>query len=127
MMRGVRRKDTAPEMKLRRALWAKGLRYRLHRRALPGTPDVVFVGAKLAVFVHGCFWHGHDCAKSRHAPKTNVAYWAAKVAKNRDRDATAIAALSASGWRMRVVWECELVRVDEVADAIKAEVRRPAG
>lgn len=108
VMARVRSKDTGPELKLRRLLTAMGLRYRLHRRELPGSPDVAFIGRRTAVFVHGCFWHGHDCRRGARAPKQNAAYWAAKIARNRARDAEVATRLDAMGWRALVVWECEL-------------------
>ena len=107
VMAGVRSKDTAPERALRRILTGLGARYRLHRRDLPGTPDVVMPGRKLAFFVHGCFWHGHDCARGSRVPKANRDYWLAKVARNTARDDRAKQALEAAGWRVEVVWECD--------------------
>lgn len=106
-MRAVRSRDTTPERRLRHLLWSAGHRYRLHAD-LPGRPDLVFRGARLAVFVHGCFWHGHPCPRGARAPKTNAAYWRAKIARNIARDEAALQALAALGWRAEVVWECEL-------------------
>ena len=108
VMRRVKGKDTTPELKVRKALTALGARYRLHRADLPGKPDIVMPGRLLAVFVHGCFWHGHDCARGARVPKANRDYWLAKVARNRARDAASRAALEAAGWRVETVWECEL-------------------
>jgi DNA mismatch endonuclease (patch repair protein) len=108
VMRRVKGRDTAPEMTVRRALTRLGARYRLHRKDLPGSPDVVMPGRRLALFVHGCFWHGHDCARGARTPKQNRDYWTAKVARNRARDAAARAALEAGGWRVETLWECEL-------------------
>ncbi len=108
VMRRVRGKDTAPELIVRRMLWRLGARYRLHRRDLPGRPDVALPGRRLAIFVHGCFWHGHDCARGARVPKANRVYWLDKVARNRARDAAARAALEAQGWCVETVWECEL-------------------
>ncbi len=108
VMRAVPGKNTSAEMRVRRLLTRMGLRYRLHRRDLPGSPDVVFPGRRLALFVHGCFWHGHDCPRGARTPKTNTAYWTAKIARNRTRDLAASDALQAQGWRVAVVWECEL-------------------
>ena len=93
---------------MRRLLTRLGLRYRLHRRDLPGSPDVAFPGRRLALFVHGCFWHGHDCRRGARTPKTNADYWIGKIARNRARDAAAQDSLQAMGWRVAVVWECEL-------------------
>jgi DNA mismatch endonuclease, patch repair protein len=108
VMRAVPGKDSSAELKVRRLLTRMGLRYRLHRRDLPGSPDVVFAGRRLALFVHGCFWHGHDCRRGARMPKTNADYWIAKVARNRARDTKVQAALAGQGWRAEVVWECEL-------------------
>jgi DNA mismatch endonuclease (patch repair protein) len=108
VMRRVKGKDTSPEMTVRRALTHLGVRYRLHRADLPGTPDIVLPGRRLALFVHGCFWHGHDCARGARVPKQNRDYWVGKVARNRARDEKSRAALAAAGWRVETVWECEL-------------------
>jgi DNA mismatch endonuclease (patch repair protein) len=107
-MRRVKGRDTTPERQVRRLVWAAGGRYRLNRADLPGKPDIVLAGRRLAIFVHGCFWHGHTCARGARVPKANRDYWTAKVARNRARDAAAQAALAAGGWRVEVVWECEL-------------------
>jgi len=108
VMRRVKGRDTTPEMKVRRALTALGARYRLHRKDLPGSPDIVLPGRRLALFVHGCFWHGHDCARGARVPKANRDYWVAKLARNRARDAWSRTALEAAGWRVEILWECEL-------------------
>jgi DNA mismatch endonuclease (patch repair protein) len=108
VMRRVKGRDTKPEMIVRRALTRLGARYRLHRKDLPGSPDVAMPGRKLALFVHGCFWHGHDCARGARVPKQNRDYWTAKVARNRARDAANRAAYSEMGWRVETLWECEL-------------------
>jgi DNA mismatch endonuclease, patch repair protein len=107
VMARVKSKDTTPEKALRRLLTGLGARYRLHRKDLPGNPDVVMPGRRLAFFVHGCFWHGHDCARGSRVPKANRDYWLAKVARNVARDARSIEALAAAGWRVEVVWECD--------------------
>jgi DNA mismatch endonuclease (patch repair protein) len=108
VMRRVAGKDSSAELKVRRLLTRLGARYRLHRKDLPGSPDVAFPGRRLALFVHGCFWHGHDCRRGARQPKANADYWTAKIARNRARDRAAIEALEATGWRAEVVWECEL-------------------
>lgn len=107
VMARVKSKDTTPEKALRRLLTGLGARYRLHRKDLPGNPDLVMPGRRLAFFVHGCFWHGHDCARGSRVPKANRDYWLAKVARNVARDARSIEALEAAGWRVEVVWECD--------------------
>lgn len=106
-MRSVRSRDTTPELIVRRAATALGFRYRLHRATLPGKPDLVFVSRRKAIFVHGCFWHGHDCKRGSREPKSNVDYWRAKIQRNRKRDQDAFVALQAEGWQVLVLWECE--------------------
>lgn len=108
VMARVRSQDTGPERLLRKVLTSLGARYRLHRKDLPGRPDLVMPGRKLAFFVHGCFWHGHDCARGSRVPKANRDYWLAKVARNTARDALAQQALAAAGWRVEILWECEM-------------------
>lgn len=120
VMRRVKGKDTSPELAVRRMLWRLGARYRLHRKDLPGKPDVVMAGRRLAVFVHGCFWHGHDCARGARQPKQNADYWSDKIGRNRARDAASTEALTAMGWRAETVWECEL----RDRPALEARLRR---
>ncbi len=107
-MRRVKGAGTAPEMIVRRLIWGLGGRYRLNRADLPGKPDIVLAGRRLAIFVHGCFWHGHDCARGARVPKANRDYWVEKVRRNRARDDAARAALETAGWRVETVWECAL-------------------
>lgn len=107
MMAGIRGKDTRPELMLRKGLHAAGFRYRLHDRALPGRPDMVFPRYRAVLFAHGCFWHGHDCHLFRW-PSTRQEFWAAKITHNRDVDARSERALAAAGWRPGIVWECAL-------------------
>ena len=106
-MSRIRGRDTKPEMLIRRGLHAKGLRFRLHRRDLPGRPDLVFPQHKACLFVHGCFWHGHDCPLFQ-LPDTRRDFWRAKIDRNRERDRQAMDALRQSGWRVLVIWECAL-------------------
>jgi DNA mismatch endonuclease (patch repair protein) len=120
VMRRVKGRDTQPELKLRKLLTRLGLRYRLHRKDLPGSPDIAMMGKKTAIFMHGCFWHGHDCRRGARHPKANADYWLAKIGRNRARDATSLAKLETMGWRPVVVWECELK--DEAA--LEARLRR---
>ena len=117
IMRAVPRRDTSAELKVRRLLRPIAPGYRLHRKDVPGNPDIAFVGAKKAIFVHGCFWHGHDCRRGARVPKTNADYWQAKIGRNRARDARHLDELAALGWRALVVWECELA--DEAALAAR--------
>jgi len=108
VMARVKSKNTSPERAVRRILTRLGARYRLHRKDLPGNPDIVMPGRKLAIFVHGCFWHGHDCARGARVPKVNRDYWLAKVARNKARDERTRHALSLDGWTVETIWECEL-------------------
>ena len=108
VMRRVKGRDTSPELAVRRALTRLGARYRLHRKDLPGKPDIVLPGRRLALVVHGCFWHGHDCARGARMPKANRPYWEAKIGRNRARDIEHRSALEAKGWRAVTLWECEL-------------------
>ena len=108
-MAAIRSKDTKPEWYVRRRVHAAGFRYRLHRRDLPGRPDLVFPRFRLAVFVHGCFWHGHDCKRARR-PRTNTEYWDAKLDRNMIRDQESAYALEEARWDVFTLWECTLER-----------------
>ncbi len=107
VMRAVKSTNTAPELRVRAAARALGAGYRLGGWGLPGKPDLTFPGRRAAIFVHGCFWHGHDCKRGARAPKDNADYWRAKIARNVARDARTLEALRAGGWRTLVIWECE--------------------
>lgn len=106
-MQAVKSKDTVPEMTVRRALHSLGYRYRIHGRDLPGCPDIVFPGRRKAIFIHGCFWHGHPCARGARQPKTNASYWTAKISRNRTRDLRVKRLLRAAGWDVFIAWECQ--------------------
>ncbi len=125
VMRQVKGRDTGPELTVRRALTRLGARYRLHRKDLAGSPDIVMPGRRLAVFVHGCFWHGHDCARGARTPKANRDYWMAKVARNRARDAASAEALTRDGWRVETFWECELKDEAAVDARLRAALQPP--
>lgn len=107
VMRAVKSRNTTPELAVRRAAHSLGLRFRLRRDDLPGKPDLVFPARRIALFVHGCFWHGHDCPRGTRIPQTNRAYWQAKIAHNMARDSASAAALKNLGWTPRTLWECE--------------------
>ena len=114
-MKRVGRKDTAPELIVRKFLHRAGLRFRVHVRQLPGTPDIVLPRFKTVVFVNGCFWHGHRCAHGAVRAKTNTRFWDRKIADNRARDKRKTAALKALGWRVERVWECQCDRVSTLS------------
>ncbi|MCZ4433165.1 very short patch repair endonuclease [Agrobacterium sp. SOY23] len=127
MMSGIRGKDTKPELLVRRALHAAGFRYRLHERTLPGKPDMVFPKYSAVVFIHGCFWHGHDCHLFR-MPSTRTEFWQAKISGNVARDVRATALLRETGWRVGTVWECALkgsekLPVDDIVAALEVWLR----
>ena len=112
-MRAIKSKDTKPELIIRKLFREAGYPgYRIHRKDLPGRPDIAYIGRKKAVFVHGCFWHGHDCSVGIRKPKSNQAYWIPKIERNKQRDEVNISALQASGWRVLVIWECELMELE---------------
>ncbi len=125
VMRRVKGRDTSPELAVRRILREAGIGYRLGGGGLPGRPDVVMKGRRVALFVHGCFWHGHDCPRGARQPKANAAYWIAKIDRNRARDIAACETLQAAGWRVVTVWECEM-KAPDFAARLVAEVRGQA-
>lgn len=129
-MSRVRSRNTRPEMLVRRGLHALGYRFRLHRRDLPGRPDLVLPSHRVALFVHGCFWHGHDCELFR-LPATRSEFWARKISGNKARDQKALLELAARGWRTMIVWECAIRGgarrpVDHVILEIDRFIRTPA-
>lgn len=119
-MARVRSRNTNPERQVREALTQLGYRYRLHRADIPGKPDIAFVGRRKVIFVHGCFWHGHDCARGARAPKANAEYWRGKIGRNRARDAVTLDRLAREGWTALVLWECELRDAAALADRLVA-------
>jgi DNA mismatch endonuclease (patch repair protein) len=130
MMAKVKGRDTKPELAVRRALFREGFRYRLHRGDLPGRPDIVLGRYRQAIFVHGCFWHGHDCPKGKKRPASNATFWNMKLDGNTERDRRNRSALEAAGWNVVVIWECELETglsclLDRLRQGDHA-VRRPA-
>jgi DNA mismatch endonuclease (patch repair protein) len=109
VMRSVKAKHTRPELRVRKIVTALGYRYRLHRADLPGNPDLAFVGKRKAIFVQGCFWHGHPCKRGARMPKANAQYWRAKIARTIARDQANRCVLAGLGWSVLDVWECELL------------------
>ncbi len=124
VMRAVKSRDTGPELRVRKLLRAIAPGYRLNRADLPGKPDIVYARRKLAIFVHGCFWHGHDCPRGARAPKANAEYWRAKIARNRARDERTLAAYAAMGWRTLVIFECGLKDEPALKMQLEAAVGR---
>src|ERR1700739_421736 len=115
-MAAIKSRNTKPELAVRKLLHASGFRFRLHRKDLPGRPDIVLPRYKTAIFVHGCFWHQHEGCKLASKPSSRQEYWKAKFDRNAERDRNSFASLTALGWRVVVVWECDVRKsVDEVA------------
>jgi DNA mismatch endonuclease, patch repair protein len=126
-MRQIRSKDTAPELILRRLAHAMGYRFRLHRKDLPGKPDLVFSARKKVVFLHGCFWHQHKGCREGRLPGTRREYWQPKLARNQERDAVSEAALRSLGWGVLTLWECEVERdTVGVSKRLKGFLGKPA-
>jgi DNA mismatch endonuclease (patch repair protein) len=124
VMRAVKGRDTTPELAVRGILRTAGIGYRLGGAGLPGRPDLVMKGRRVALFVHGCFWHGHDCARGARKPRANADYWAAKIGRNRARDEATVTALQATGWRVVTVWECAMKAPgfgDRLVDAVRGQ------
>ena len=120
VMRAVKSRDTSPELFVRKILRGIASGYRLHRKDIPGNPDIAYIGSKRAIFVHGCFWHGHDCARGARVPKANADYWRGKIARNVARDAAHREKLAALGWRALTVWECELKDAAALEERLRA-------
>lgn len=125
-MAAIKGKDTKPEMIVRRLPHSLGYRYRLHRNDLPGKPDIVFIGRRKAIQIHGCFWHQHPGCKSAHVPLSRIEYWQPKLARNVTRDKANLEALSAAGWDVMVLWECEIKRGDDIQEKLVNFLGRPA-
>ena len=119
-MRRIRSKDTAPELMVRSLVHRLGYRFRLHRKNLPGKPDLVFPFRRKVIFVHGCFWHGHDCPSVARTPKTHTGYWVEKIQRNTERDVQHQSALKTLGWDVLVLWECELKAAETLSSRITA-------
>lgn len=109
-MSSIKSLDTKPEMVVRRWLWREGFRYRLHVKSLPGTPDIVLRKLKTVIFVNGCFWHGHIEGECYRPSKSNIEFWTQKIKRNRERDVSNSLALRSKGWKVLVVWECQLIK-----------------
>lgn len=123
-MANIRSRHTGPEIKVRSIVHRLGYRYRLHVKDLPGKPDLVFPSRSRVIYVHGCFWHLHDCKYGRATPKTNAKFWANKRKSNATRDRRNLRALRHAGWKVAVVWECELKAPDRVRGRLERFLRR---
>ncbi|HMQ57034.1 MAG TPA: very short patch repair endonuclease [Rhizobiaceae bacterium] len=119
-MRAVKSRNTTPELAVRKIARTISSGYRLNRADLPGKPDLAWIGAKRAIFVHGCFWHGHECRRGARIPKENRDYWVGKIARNKARDVKNRLHLEAAGWRVLTIWECELRDTQEVEARLRA-------
>jgi DNA mismatch endonuclease (patch repair protein) len=118
IMRAVKSQNTAPEKFVRSLLHSLGFRYRLHRKDLPGKPDIVFPARGKVIFVHGCFWHGHTCRRGARTPKNNADYWIAKIERNRVRDKINVEKLRNEGWQVLMIWECEIGNREVLANRL---------
>jgi DNA mismatch endonuclease, patch repair protein len=119
-MRAVKGRDTQPERTVRKLLYSMGFRYRLNRADLPGKPDIVLPKHRKVIFVHGCFWHGHQCRRGNRMPKNNREYWSKKIGRNRERDQAAQTALIEQGWQVAVLWECEIRQGEVLKEQLNA-------
>ncbi|MGP8270110.1 MAG: very short patch repair endonuclease [Terracidiphilus sp.] len=117
-MRAIRSKDMRPELAVRHLVHQMGYRYRLHKKDLPGKPDLAFVSRRKVIFVHGCFWHAHKGCKAAHVPKSNLEYWGPKLERNLTRDLKNIESLMANGWETLIIWECETKTQEELKKRI---------
>jgi DNA mismatch endonuclease (patch repair protein) len=122
LMSRIRGKDTKPELTVRRLAHALGYRFRLHRRDLPGVPDLTFPGPRKVVFVHGCFWHQHPECRFAYKPKSNLEFWKRKLAANTRRDANVLQKLREQGWSPLVIWECETSDLQHLTDRLKSHL-----
>jgi DNA mismatch endonuclease (patch repair protein) len=117
-MSRVRSENTTPELAVRRLVFGMGYRYRLHDKRLPGKPDLVFAGRRKAIFVHGCFWHGHVACRYGKLPKSRIEFWSAKIARNKERDLNNEQRLIDAGWRVLIVWQCELKDLERLKQTL---------
>ena len=125
MMRGIKSKDTRPELAVRSLAHRMGYRFRLHRRELPGCPDLIFPSRQKVIFVHGCYWHRHPGCKFAYSPKSRIEFWSAKFASNVARDAAAITSLREAGWDPMVIWECGSSATEKLGTKLLAHLGAP--
>jgi DNA mismatch endonuclease (patch repair protein) len=126
IMKSISAQNTGPELRVRKLLHSVGYRFRLHAKDLPGRPDIVFRSRRKAIFVHGCFWHGHGCSKGR-LPKSRTAYWGPKIAANQDRDRKVIYELGKSGWQSLVIWQCQVNDREQLEMVLKEFLAKEGG
>ena len=126
IMRNIRGRNTVPERRVRSFLHSMGFRFRIHAKELPGKPDIVMPKYRAVIFVHGCFWHKHPGCKDSHVPKSNVAYWGSKLNKNVERDSLHQIALENMGWRVIIIWACELGRLGEEVPGLIEKICQPS-
>ena len=127
IMSHIRSTNTKPEVSLRKTLFSRGLRYRINDKRLAGRPDIVLPKYRTVIFVHGCFWHGHEYCKYAYKPKSNTDFWEQKILKNRERDKSVIDSLQADGWAVITIWECEIKtkeKLFDVASRIETELKK---
>jgi DNA mismatch endonuclease, patch repair protein len=124
-MRANKSTHTKPEKQVRSLLWNAGYRFRMHARQLPGKPDIVFTTRKRLVFVHGCFWHQHQGCKRSHRPSSRLGYWKAKLRGNRRRDRKTIKSLETAGWKVLVIWECEVKDTEKLMSRLRKFLGKP--
>jgi len=122
IMRNIRSKGTKPEMTIRRLVHRLGFRFRLHGKDLPGTPDLILPKYNCVVFVNGCYWHGHTCRRGYRTPGTNAEYWSKKIGRNIEREEIAFSQLLSSGWKILLIWECEIKHQDALAERLVAGI-----
>lgn len=120
IMSNIRSKNTSPEIQVRKLIFSMGYRYRLHRKDLPGCPDIVFPGRKKVIFIHGCFWHGHQNCKASTLPETHKEFWKNKINSNQERDGKNINELENLNWKVLVVWQCEIKNISYIAEKINS-------
>ncbi|MCB0551992.1 MAG: DNA mismatch endonuclease Vsr [Phaeodactylibacter sp.] len=117
-MKRVKSSNTRPEMLIRKYLFSKGYRYRLHKKDIPGKPDLIFPAKKKIIFINGCFWHGHDCKRGARIPKANREYWLKKIGRNVERDKENFSKLKELGYKVAVIWECEMKDFQAIAEKL---------
>ncbi len=122
-MKSIPGKNTKPELMVRKLLFNMGYRYRLHYSNLPGKPDLVFPGKRKVIFIHGCFWHRHDCKKGQSLPNKNMDFWRKKLSDNENRDSRNISDLNKLGWEVLIIWECQIKNIQVLLDSLRSYLK----